>query len=351
VSPWPHYRITSLNTERLPWLEAAGPSANCGPGSAQEKPATLPVSSVAERVRISIVIPSFNQGEFIEETLQSIFTQEGAEYEVLVLDGGSTDETTDVLKRSSEQLVYWVSAPDSGQSHAINKGLERMTGDVWMYLNSDDLLVPGALAAVANYFADSSVMWVAGGSSNFGNAPLGGVNPGPAHAAKDYLAPWNRRSRYVFPFSGACFMRRAVLERIGFFDESFQYSMDIEYYCRAIFRGGFYQTVVPEIFALWRWHGESKTMSRGIAYGFRSEEVRIAQLYAQFLPIEQQAELQAELKLQKKWIVVREAMWLLQGGKRREAYALISRAPVDFPSMLFFRPWLGALRRMLVSTL
>jgi glycosyltransferase involved in cell wall biosynthesis len=298
--------------------------------------------------KISIIIPSFNQGEFIEETLQSIFNQEGAAYEILVFDGGSTDETIDVLKRHSERIAYWESAPDSGQSHAINKGLKRITGDVWMYLNSDDLLVPGALATVANYFADSSVMWLSGGSKNFGNASPGGVKPGPVNAAKDYLAPWNRSVPYVFPFSGACFMRRALLERIGLLDESFQYSMDMEYYCRAIFRGGFHQTVVPEILALWRWHDKSKTMSRGMAYGFRSEEVRIAQLYAHFLPMEQEAELQAELKIQKKWTIVSEAMWLLQQGNRREAYSLVCRAPMSFPSMLFFRPWLGALRRTLV---
>ena len=349
MRPLPLYRITSVNAERLPWLKTAGPSANCGSGSAQEKSATLPASSVAEKVRFSIVIPSFNQGEFIDETLQSIFNQEGADYEVLVFDGGSTDETTDVLNRYSARIVYWESAPDRGQSHAINKGLERITGDVWMYLNSDDLLVPGALATVANYFGDPSVMWVSGGSENFGSAPPQGVKPGPVNTAKDYLAPWNCSSRYVFPFSGACFMRRAVVEQIGLFDEGFRYSMDMEYYCRAIFQGGFRQTVVPEILALWRWHDKSKTMSQGMAYAFRSEEVRIAELYAHFLPIEQEAELRAELKLQRKWIIVREAMWLLRERRQKEALALMFRAARATHSLLVFRPWLGALRRALFA--
>ena len=114
-------------------------------------------------------------------------------------------------------------------------------------------------------------------------------------------------------------MRREVFEKIGYFEETYSYSMDIEFYCRAIFEGKFQPTITDEVLAKWRWHPESKTMSRGIAYAFRSDEVRIAQRYARYLSAAEQDELNSEIGLQLKWLPVRESMWLLhhQSVKRR----------------------------------
>ena len=298
-------------------------------------------------MKISIIIPSFNQGPFIEDTLRSVFSQEnGAAYEVLVMDGGSTDGTVDILRGYADCLAYVESVADLGQTHAINKGLARMSGDVWMYLNSDDLLAPGALARVAQGFADPKVMWISGACENFDSTgPIGAVRVARVERMKDYLAPWNRRSQYVFPFSGTCYMRREVVEQIGFFNESYSYSMDIEYYCRAVFEGGFSQTIIPDVLARWRWQPASKTMRTGIAYAFRAEEVRIAQCYAHCLPTDQQAEIEDEIRLQLKSLPVREAMWLLGEGRRQEALALMFRAAQATRSLLVYRPWLGALRR------
>jgi len=301
-------------------------------------------------MKISIIIPSFNQGVFLEETLESVFMQGGVEREVLVFDGGSTDETLDVLRRHDTRLDYWESGPDRGQTNAINKGLARMSGDVWMYLNSDDLLVPGALSKISHIFADPSVVWVSGSCENFdASGIVGGVRPGRAVRIKDYLAPWNRPFQYIFPFSGACFLRRKVFEEIGFFDETFSYSMDMEYYCRAIFEGGFYQTTINDVLAKWRHHPESKTMSRGIAYAFRSDEVRIAQRYVRYLSPDEQAELNTEIRKQLKWLSIRESMWLLSQGRRQAALSVALHAARTSPDLLLFRPWLGALRRIWTS--
>ncbi len=305
---------------------------------------------MTEKVKISIVIPSFNQGEFIKETLRSIFNQKGVQYEVLIFDGGSTDETIDILTRYSKRIAHWESVPDSGQAHAINKGLERISGDVWTYLNSDDLLVPGALARVAQGFDDPNVMWISGACENFDStATIGGVKPSRVQRTKDYLTPWDRPSQFVFPFSGACYMRREVVERIGLFDESYHFSMDMEYYCRALFEGGVSQTIIPDILARWRWQPGSKTMRRGIAYAFRAEEVRIAQKFIHHLPPDQRAEIAEEIRLQLKSLPVREALWLLGEGRRKEALALIFRAAQATPSLLVFRPWIGAVRRTLLG--
>ena len=95
--------------------------------------------------RISIVTPSYNQGQFIEQTILSVLNQNYPNLEYIVIDGGSTDDTVSILKKYSDKLTYWVSEKDSGQSHAINKGIKYCTGDVFNWLNSDDFLQPGAL--------------------------------------------------------------------------------------------------------------------------------------------------------------------------------------------------------------
>jgi glycosyltransferase involved in cell wall biosynthesis len=298
-------------------------------------------------MKISIIIPSFNQGKFLEETLESVFAQCGVEREVLVIDGGSTDQSLEILQRYDSHLNYWESKSDRGQTHAINKGLARMSGEVWMYLNSDDLLVQGALATISHLFADPSVMWVSGCCEIFDETgTTGGVRPGHAVRKKDFLAPWNRPSQYIFPFSGACYLRRNVFEQIGLLDETYNYSMDMEYYCRAIFEGGFHQTIVNDVLAKWRIHSEGKTATRGIAYGFRSDEIRIARRFERYLSSEESAELDAEIRVELRWLRIREAMWLLSQGRRMEALSLILHAACASPGLLASRPWLGALRRV-----
>src|SRR5689334_12435479 len=102
--------------------------------------------------KISIVIPSYNQGNFIEETLCSVLDQNYPGLELIVIDGGSTDSTLEILDRYKERLAYISSEPDRGQTHAINKGLKKISGELWSYLNSDDLLLPGSLMAVAKAY-------------------------------------------------------------------------------------------------------------------------------------------------------------------------------------------------------
>lgn len=113
--------------------------------------------------KISVVTPSFNQGKFIEETILSVINQNYPNLEYIIIDGGSTDETIELIRKYEPWITYWVSEPDRGQSHAINKGLEKCTGEIFNWLNSDDWYEPNALYEVAmNFLKNPSAMVVSG---------------------------------------------------------------------------------------------------------------------------------------------------------------------------------------------
>ena len=125
----------------FPWTEASPP---------QYIPENLP--------KISIITPSFNQGKFIEETIRSVLLQGYPNLEYIIIDGGSTDETIEIIKKYSDFISYWVSEKDNGQSDAINKGLKKATGEVFNWLNSDDYYLPDALLTVGQAFKEKAEM-------------------------------------------------------------------------------------------------------------------------------------------------------------------------------------------------
>jgi glycosyltransferase involved in cell wall biosynthesis len=105
--------------------------------------------------RITIIIPSYNQGQYIEETILSVINQYYSNVELIIIDGSSTDNTVEIIKKYDERIAFWVSEPDSGQADAINKGLSKATGDIVNWINSDDFLEPGALKKIAEFFVNN----------------------------------------------------------------------------------------------------------------------------------------------------------------------------------------------------
>ncbi len=187
--------------------------------------------------RISIVSPSFNQGAFIEETILSVVNQGYPDVEHLVIDGGLSDGTAAVLARHSHHLTACVSEPDAGQSHAINKGMALASGEILTWLNSDDALAPGALAAVALAFQDPSVDLVAGVCELFKDGELIHRHltacrdgPLPLDELLDLEGHWHPGQFFYQP---EVFYRRQLWERAGgFVDGSLRYSMDYDLWVR-----------------------------------------------------------------------------------------------------------------------
>ena len=183
--------------------------------------------------RISVVTPSYNQGAFIEQTIESVLGQDYPDLEYSVVDGGSTDGTLAILERYGDRLA-WVSEPDRGQSDALNKGFREATGDVVAFLNSDDYYEPGALRAVGEFFArNPESSWVTGKCRTVDE------NGREIRSAiTRYKNFWlRRRSLRVlqvlnYVSQPATFWHRRVLERVGAFDETLQYAMDYDYSLR-----------------------------------------------------------------------------------------------------------------------
>jgi glycosyltransferase involved in cell wall biosynthesis len=224
-------------------------------------PPTLPGG--APWPRISIVTPTFNQGRYIEQTLLSILHQGYPNLEYIVIDGGSTDETRQILERYRPKLAHLVSEPDRGQSHAINKGMALATGDILTWVNSDDLLAPGALAAMAMAFHTSQADLVAGVACVFSGAEfvdlhLTSCAPGPL-PLRDLLdldGCWNAGQFFYQP---EVMFTRGLWERAGGrVREDLFYSMDYDLWVRfAAARARLH--VIGRPICWYRQHPEQKT--------------------------------------------------------------------------------------------
>lgn len=207
--------------------------------------------------KVSVIVPSYQQGRFLRYTLDSVLSQDFRDLECLVIDGGSTDETIDVLRSYNDDRLHWVSEKDSGQSDAINKGLGMASGEFLTYLNSDDLLLPGAISAVIGAFEPNSQADIIYGDMRFIDAD--GTTrqhfEGRPFDLEEALSGHNPISQ------PGTFWRRRVTQRIGLMADDMHFCMDLDYWIRAYF-DGFQLVYVPGERSAFRVHDESKTVAR-----------------------------------------------------------------------------------------
>lgn len=178
--------------------------------------------------RISIVIPSFNQGRFIEATLRSLFDQGYPNLEVLLIDGGSTDNTIEIVQRYADRLAYWVSEPDEGQTHALIKGFDRATGEIGGWLCSDDLHEPWTLREVAQFFASHPQAQVVYGDSSWIDIDGRPIRPKREHAFNRFIWTYD----YNFIPQPSTFWRMSLYRQVGGLDKAFDLAMDADLWIR-----------------------------------------------------------------------------------------------------------------------
>ena len=180
--------------------------------------------------RISVITPSFNQSRFIEQTIRSVIMQAYPNVEYIIVDGGSTDGTVEIIKKYDRYLAHWESEPDRGQSHAINKGLARATGEILCWLNSDDYYLPDTLKTVAESLSDRTGNLALVGHCiqvyDDGRPPLEGK--GKYEGLDRLLRFWKGYQMH----QPSIFWRREVFDRVGYLDESLHMTMDFDYWVR-----------------------------------------------------------------------------------------------------------------------
>ncbi len=211
---------------------------------------------------ISIVTPSFNQGSFVQRTVKSVFDQRYPRLEYIFMDGGSSDETLEQVSMWRDRFAHFSSGPDGGQSSAIADGFELATGEIMAYLNSDDVLLPGTLNFVADYFGrHPEVDFIYGHRCIIDeNHQVTGHWILPDHS--DFLM-----RRWDLIPQESCFWRRSLFERHGNIDRSFDFAMDYDLFARYMETGRFER--VNRFLAAFRVHRNAKTSTQMQTTGTR----------------------------------------------------------------------------------
>lgn len=225
--------------------------------------------------RISIVTPSFNQGQFLEETIRSVLLQNYPNLQYIVIDGGSTDGSVEIIKKYEPWIDFWISEKDRGQSHAINKGLERCNGVWFNWLNSDDYFFPGALHSLITKAKKERSKIVSGKTMNIG------MGVGNSCYSTKVRSQWPDTLFFLQVNQAGSLLDLPEVRKVGGVREDLRLCMDLDLWLRILWRGGsevLDQT--DESTAAYRYHDDSKTCTAEDAFALE-EYVILADLAEQ----------------------------------------------------------------------
>jgi glycosyltransferase involved in cell wall biosynthesis len=291
----------------------------------EESPDLSNVMSGAQPLpRVTIVTPSYNQGRFIEATIRSVLLQGYPNLEYIIIDGGSSDNSVEIIRKYEPWLAYWVSQKDRGQAHAINKGFARATGVIFAYLNSDDYYEPGALHRCAMAFSGGH-QWVVGRVQCWQEGV--GYGPFPELPGKNFT-----RWFLSCPIAQAgCFWSAKLHREVGPFDENLDYSIDYEFWLRFRFIKKIKPLIIEQPIAVYRLHPRSKTVAHNTA--FAPEIKNVVERYKRLLTRRQRWWLWVAGRHRKARIRGAKAVSLLKKRQLRAAIRQLLAALADWPFM------------------
>ncbi len=233
----------------------------------------------------SIVMPSFNQAQYLEQAIDSVLSQDYPRIEFFILDGGSKDRSVEIIKKYESHLAGWVSEKDNGQADAVNKGFARSTGDYLGWLNSDDLFEPGALTTAAQALEQHTQVGLVYGD-------VRSIDSDGHTFNVMRFGNWGLEELMCFKVIGqpGAFLRRSVQQRAGFLDASYHYLLDHHYWLLIAQQAPI--LYIPKILAAARYHPQAKNMSMHAHYiedarrvaAWMENEPRLADVYQRLRP-------------------------------------------------------------------
>ncbi len=225
--------------------------------------------------KISIITPSYNQEQFLEQTMLSVLGQNYPNLEYIIIDGGSTDNSVEIIKRYENKLAYWISEKDEGQASAINKGFERATGDIFCWLNSDDMFMPGTFSYIANQLDIMQTMLLTGSSIRYWETAEG-LKTSSHTIVKDREELSLNDVDYIMQPS--TFWTKKTWGEVGKLNEQLHYTFDWEWFLRAELLKVQIKAV-NHTMSIYRIHDNQKTFTGG-----DKRALEIISLYNQFSP-------------------------------------------------------------------
>ncbi|MBT3337263.1 MAG: glycosyltransferase [Anaerolineae bacterium] len=271
-------------------------------------------------MKISIITPSFNQADYLDETIRSVLDQGYPDLEYLIADGASTDGSVEIIEKYSEHLTWWVSEIDAGQADAINKGFSRATGEIIAWLNSDDVYLPETLSKVAALFEENPDAGII-----YGDVLSIDGEGNPINVQR--FSPYELEDLMAFNIISqpGVFMRRSILEQAGYLDLDYHFLLDHHLWLRMAQLAP--MVYAPQILAKARYHADAKNIAHAEKFGQEAFKI-LAWMEQQPIP--------AQILRKKKAKVLAgayhlDAFYLVEAGKMWAGLAAYARAFAKHP--------------------
>ena len=334
--------VTFQNTFTLNKLPPSPSDKKGWPWTEQSQVLSSLKSNEFNLPKISVVIPNYNQGHYLEETIRSVLLQNYPNLECIIIDGGSTDSSVEIIKKYKQFLTYWISERDRGQSHGINKGFAKATGDYIAWMNSSDCYMPNALISIFANSNNHNIDLIFGLAAYCGKS-LNEIQTSHSKNIRAFKLKYILRFFYSIDYiipSQSVFISQRLLNKVGLLNEDLHYCMDLEWYARmAVVKPSV--SIIQKPYCFYRFHDDAKTANYGNSV--KDEAIDIALEYSSYLSNYEQKKLY-------RLISYNNILTAYRTGNRKQSIINLLHTLLCFPvQSLNDSRFLGLLKRNLMQ--